>query len=283
MKRLDGKIAVVTGASRGIGKAIALDFAAWGARVVCAARTLVEGDHFLEGSLNTTISEIQNAGGEALAVQADISTEEGCAYLVGTAEETFGPVDILVNNAVLSYFVPTKDIPVRRWMRTFAVNVHAPFMLTQMVLHKMIERRKGAVINISSEAAVGPGRGPYGKPVITGGTLYGATKAALERFTQGLAEEVYEYGISVSCVSPSTGVVTPGGMYHGLFTGPDDPKAEPVSMMTRAVLLLATEPVDKVTGRVTYCQKILKEFGWINQARGCGIDPDRPGSGYSRR
>jgi citronellol/citronellal dehydrogenase len=283
MNRLDGKVAIITGASRGIGKEIAKDFASWGAKVVCAARTQTEGDHFLGGSLDTTVSEIQKSGGSVLGVQTDLSTEEGCAHLVTSAVDALGPVDILVNNAVLSYFVPTKELPVKRWVRTFAVNVHAPFILSQMVLPAMIARRSGAIINISSEAAVGPGRGPYGKPVFEGVTLYGATKAALERFTQGLAEEVYEYGITVSCVSPSTGVVTPGGVYHGLFTGPDDPKAEPASMMTRAILLLATEPLDKVTGRVTYCQQILKEFDWISEAKGCGVDPDRPGSGYSKQ
>jgi NAD(P)-dependent dehydrogenase (short-subunit alcohol dehydrogenase family) len=164
-------------------------------------------------------------------------------------------------------------------MRAFAVNVHGPFLLSQLVLPDMIERRSGAIVNISSEAAVGPGRGPYSEPAIVGSTLYGATKAAVERFTQGLAEEVYPYGISVTCVSPSTGVVTPGGLHHGIFKGPHDPRAEPPEMMTKAVLLLATEPLDKVTGRVTYCQAILEEFGWIPEARGCGID--RPGSGFS--
>jgi NAD(P)-dependent dehydrogenase (short-subunit alcohol dehydrogenase family) len=281
MKKLDGKIAIVTGASRGIGKAIAKDFAAWGAKVVCAARTVTEGDHFLEGSLESTVSEIRQAGGAALAVAADVSNEESCAHLVHTAKETFGPVDILVNDAVLSYFTPTKDISVNRWMRAFAVNVHGPFLLSQMVLPDMIERRSGAIVNISSEAAVGPGRGPYGEPALVGSTLYGATKAAVERFTQGLAEEVYPYGISVTCVSPSTGVVTPGGLHHGIFTGPDDPRAEPPEMMTQAVLLLVTEPLDKVTGRVTYCQEILKEFGRIPEAKGCGVD--RPGSGFSRQ
>lgn len=281
MGKLDGKVAIVTGASRGIGKAIAQDFATWGAKVVCAARTLEDGEHFLEGSLRTTVSEIQKAGGSAVAVQADVSSEEGCAHLVHMARETFGPVDILVNNAVLSYFIPTKDIPVKRWMRTFAVNVHGPFMLSQMVLPDMIKRGKGAIVNISSEAAVGPGRGPYTTQAIVGGTLYGASKAALERFTQGLAEEVYPYGISVACVSPSMGVVTPGGVHHGFFTGPGDPRAEPAEMMTKAILLLATEPLDKVTGRVTYCQAILKEFGVIEEARGCGAE--RPGSGFSRQ
>ena len=107
MGKLDGKVAVVTGASRGIGKAIAQLFAAEGAKVVCAARTLKEGDHrLLEGSLTTTVSEIESSGGTALAVQADLSKEEDCIQLLARTKEAFGPVDVLVNNAAVSYFIP---------------------------------------------------------------------------------------------------------------------------------------------------------------------------------
>jgi len=142
----------------------------------------------------------------------------------------------------------------------------------------MIERRKGAIVNISSGAAIGPGRGPY-NDAGHGGTMYGSTKAALERFTQGLAEELYQYGISISAVSPSNIVPTPGTIHHKLVTGIDDPRGEHPEMMARAALLLATEPLDKVSGRVTYSQLILKEFGWIEEGKGRGIDSR--GSGYS--
>ena len=282
MGKLDGKVAIVTGANRGIGKAIAQLFAAEGAKVACAARTLGEGDHILEGSLNTTVSEIQKAGGTAAAVQADVSQEESCASLVAKVKETFGPADVLVNDAALTNFIPIKDFPVRRWFRSFAVNVHGPFMLCREVLQDMVERRSGAIVNISSGAAIGPGRGPYKDSTAgeRGGTMYGAEKAALERFSQGLAEEVYQYGISVAALSPSLVVATPGTIYHKLVTGPDDPRGEPPELMAKAALLLATEPLDKVTGRVTYSQAILKEFGWITEAKGTGVD--QPGSGYSQ-
>jgi len=280
MGKLDGKVAIVTGASRGIGRGIALLFAAEGAKVVCAARTVSEGDHMLEGSLNTTVSDIKQAGGTALAIQTDVSDEQSCTWLVETTREAFGPVDVLVNNAALNYFIPIKDYPIRRWIRAFAVNVHGPYMMSQKVLTDMIERRSGAIINISSSGAIGPGRGPY-KGSGTGGTMYGATKAALERFTQGLAEEVYQYGISVTCLSPGVGVATPGTVYFKIASSLDDPTREPMEMMTKAVLLLATEPLDKVTGCVTYSQAILKEFGWVDQGKGLGVD--KPGSGYSQQ
>ncbi|HEY8489888.1 MAG TPA: SDR family NAD(P)-dependent oxidoreductase [Dehalococcoidia bacterium] len=281
MGKLDGKVVVITGASRGIGKEIAKLFAAEGGKVVCAARTLREGEHPLEGSLEATVNEIRSAGGEATAVAADISQPEECEKLIQAARDTYGPVDVLVNNAALTYFIPVKDYPLNKWMRSWAVNFHAPFILSKLALEDMVPRKSGSIVNISSGAAIGPGRGPYRDvPMGRGGTCYGAEKAALERFTQGLAQEVYEYGISVTCVSPSQVVPTPGTVFHRLVRGMDDPRGEPPELMAKAALLLATEPLDKVTGRVTYSQAILKEFGWISEARGAGVD--RPGSGYSQ-
>src|SRR6185312_7258290 len=118
------------------------------------------------------------------------------------AARDYGPVDILVNNAALTYFQPIAEMQTNRWIRAFAVNVHGPFMLAKEVLKDMVPRRAGAIVNISSGAAIGPGRGPYDDKMVRGGVMYGATKAALERFTQGLAQEVAQYdGISVSAVS----------------------------------------------------------------------------------
>lgn len=281
MARLDGKVCVVTGASRGIGASIARLFAEEGGKVVAAARTLREGDHILEGSLEKTVADIRESGGEATASAVNISLPEDCERLFEEAHSAYGSVDVLVNNAALTYFIPVKDYPLRRWMRSWAVNFHAPFILSQLALQDMIERQSGSIVNISSGAAIGPGRGPYpDAPANSGGTCYGAEKAALERFTQGLAQEVYQHGISVTCVSPSQVVPTPGTVFHNLVTGIDDPRGEHPDLMAKSALLLASEPLDSVTGRVTYSQEILKEFGWIEEARGTGVD--RKGSGYSQ-
>ncbi|HKZ04441.1 MAG TPA: SDR family NAD(P)-dependent oxidoreductase [Methylomirabilota bacterium] len=281
MGKLDGNVVVVTGASRGIGADIARLFAAEGGRVVCAARTLREGDHPLAGSLEHTVAEIQAAGGQAAAVAADISQPEECERLIHAARAAYGPVDVLVNNAALTYFIEVKDYPVNKWLRSWAVNVHAPFVLAKLVLEDMIPRRRGSIVNISSGSAIGPGRGPYPEPErYSGGTCYGAEKAALERFTQGLAREVYPHGISVTAVSPSQVVPTPGTVHHKLVRSMDDPRGEPPILMARAALLLATEPCERITGRVTYSQEILKEYGWITEARGRGVDSK--GSGYSQ-
>ncbi|HEY0422943.1 MAG TPA: SDR family NAD(P)-dependent oxidoreductase, partial [Rhodopila sp.] len=272
MGKLAGKVAIVTGASRGIGQQIAELFASEGAKVVCAARTLNEGEHrMLEGSLSRTVELIRAKGGEATAVTADVSSEAECVALVQAARAAYGPIDILVNNAALNYYLPTETYQTNRWVRCFAINVHAPFILAKEVLTDMIPRRSGAIVNISSGAAIGPGRGPYDDRTVRGGVMYGATKAALERFTQGLAQEVAQYdGISIAAVSPSQVVPTPGTIYHKLVTGIDDPKGEHPILMARAVLLLASEAPLKVNGRVTYSQQILKEFGWIDDAKGRG-------------
>ena len=281
MGKLDRKHVVVTGASRGIGQTIAELFAKEGGKVTCAARTLNEGDHMLEGSLSRTVQKIKTAGGDATAVACDLSEEEGCEQLLKIARATYGPVDVLVNNAALNYYIPIADYQTNRWIRCFKINVHAPFILSRDVLPDM--KASGghcAIINISSGAAIGPGRGPYDGVLRHGGTMYGATKAALERFTQGLAEEVAEYGnISVAAVSPSRVVPTPGTVHHKLVDSMDDPKGELPSYMANSALLLATEPVEKVNGRVTYSQMILSEFGWIDNPVGRGIQSR--GSGYS--
>ncbi len=280
MGKLDGKSVIVTGASRGIGAEIARLFAEEGGNVACVARTLKEGDHVLEGSLEHTVNTIREAGGEATAITADISDYDQCVRAVEQAREKYGPIDVLVNNAALTYFIPIKDYPISKWHRSIGVNFHAPFYFSQLVLQDMLPRKAGSIVNISSGAAIGPGRGPYAEAGRGGGTLYGAEKAALERFTQGLAQEVYADGISVTCVSPSQVVPTPGTVHHHLVTGMDDPRGEHPILMAKSALLLATEPLDKVTGRVTYSQEILQEFGWIENGKGTGID--RKGSGYSQ-
>lgn len=258
MGTMDGKVALVTGASRGIGTAIAQRFAAEGAAVAVSARTVEDGDHPLPGSISSTVASINDAGGAAIAVAADLGKAEDRARLVDEVVRQLGPIDILVNNAAITYFEPVVDFDEGHWRLMFEVQVRAPFELAQAVLPSMKERQSGWILNISSGAA----RHPVGPPYrVGGGTVYGMCKAALERFTTGLASEVYEDNIAVNVVSPSGLVLTPGVVHHRLHERTPESGHEPVSYMAEAAHSLCTGDPKSLTGKVTYARPILEELG----------------------
>lgn len=253
---LAGKVAVVTGASRGIGEAIALRYAMEGAKVVVSARTVEEGDHPLPGSIRSVVQRITDAGGEAAAVRCDLSEEEDRINLIRETEETFGPVDILVNNAAITYFIPVESFPKKRYDLMLTVQVYAPFHLSQLVLPKMKERGGGWILNISSHAALHPAPTSPGR----GGTVYGMCKAALERFTTGLASEVYQDNIGVNVISPGL-VATPGVLHHKLINESNQDNVTPVEHMAEACLRLVYGDPRQITGKITYADTMLKEYG----------------------
>ena len=252
---LAGKVAVVTGASRGIGEAIALRYAQEGAKVVVSARTVEEGDHPLPGSINGVVKRINDAGGEAFAVRADLASGEDRVDLIKAAEGAFGPVDILVNNAAVTFFIPVAEFPERRYKLMHEVQVYAPFHLSQLVLPSMVERKTGWIVNVSSHAALHPKVDAGGR----GGTVYGMGKAGLERFTTGLASEVYADGVAVNVISPGL-VATPGVVHHGLINESNKDRVTPVEDMAEACLRLSYSPADELSGRITYADEMIAEF-----------------------
>jgi citronellol/citronellal dehydrogenase len=255
---LDGRVAIVTGASRGIGAAIAERFGAEGAAVAVAARTTEPGQSRFHGTIESTAAAIRAAGGTAVAIPADLSRPEDRQRLVDEANEKLGPVDILVNNAAVTYFTPVADFSPKRYALMFAVQVEAPFELAKLVLPGMRERGRGWILNISSIAARHPSL-PPGR-FATGSTVYGMCKAAIERFSTGLAAELYEDDIAVNALSPTLVVPTPGTIFHHLTTE-DDPNAEPPAVMAEAALMLCHADPKTLTGRVTYSQELLTELG----------------------
>ena len=265
MGSLEGRVAIVTGASRGIGQAIARRFAAGGAAVAITARTAEEGQHRLAGSLATTAAEIAEAGGRALSIVADLSNPSDRERLVRTVEDELGPIDVLVNNAAVTYFEPVSGFPERHFELMFAVQVRAPFDLAQRVLTGMRERRRGWILNISSRAAVHPSGPPFTSR--GGSTVYGMCKAAIERFSSGLASEVYDVGIAVNALSPSGLVPTPGVVFHGLTRGVPEERLESPEVMAEAAYALCTGDPAQLTGRVTYARPLLEELGVAVPAR----------------
>ena len=251
---MNGQTALITGASRGIGAAIAQRFAAAGAHVYVSARTVEEGDHVFSGSITTTVEAIREAGGSAHAIAADLGRADDRQRLV---EET-GPIDVLVNNAAITYFEPAPTFSESHYRLMFEVQVRAPFELAQAYLPSMRNRHRGWILNISSGAAIHPTGPPFA--TLPGGTVYGMCKAALERFTTGLAAEVWSDGIGVNALSPSGLVVTPGVVHHGLDQRVPPEAHEPVSYMAEAAYALCTADPTVVTGKVTYAKPILAEL-----------------------
>jgi citronellol/citronellal dehydrogenase len=260
-RALAGRVAIVTGASRGIGAAIARRLATAGAAVAVAARTEVESDDRLPGTIHDTVAAIAAAGGRALAIPADLASPVDRRRLVATAEAELGPVDVLVNNAAVTWFVPVADFPMRRLDVMFDVQVRAPFELAQLVLPGMRERGGGWILNISSGAARHPQGPPYPPGWSRGGTVYGMCKAAIERFSTGLAAEVHDAGIAVNALSPSRVVATPGVVVHGLIPPGEEDRAEPVEMMAEAALALCSGDPRTLTGRIAYSQALIEELG----------------------
>ena len=184
--RLEGKVAVVTGGGRGIGRAIALAFAYEGAGVVVVSRTASE--------IEATATEIRAAKRQALALPADVSNPSDVTGMVERAIREFGRVHILVNNAgVLGPIGPLVDSDVGRWMDTIRINLVGPFLCCKGVLPTMIQQRYGKIINLSGGGATFP------RPYFS---AYAASKAAVVRLTETLAEEVKEYNIQVNALAP---------------------------------------------------------------------------------
>jgi len=255
---LDGRVAIVTGASRGIGAEIARLFGQAGAAVAVAARTTEPGMSQFAGTIGETAQQIRDAGGTAVAIAADLARPADRERLVTETTAQLGPVDILVSNAAVTYFTPVADFSPRRFQLMFDVQVEAPFHLAQLVVPGMKSNGQGWILNISSGAARHPAI-PPGPRAGRGGTVYGMCKAALERFSTGLAAELYDDNIAVNALSPSRVVPTPGTLFHHLTTE-DNPQAEPPAVMAEASLRLCSGNPRELTGRVAYSQDLLAEL-----------------------
>lgn len=261
MSAAKGLRALITGASRGIGAGLARRLAAEGAEVAVVARSLDAHPH-LPGTLRKTVESIRSLGGRAVAIQGDLSDPHARRRICEEALGKLGQIDILVNNAAAAYYMPFEKYSEKRFRIALELNVHAPFDLAQRLLPPMRERRRGWILNISSAIAAPPPGPPFDEFATCGGALlYGLTKAALDRFSVGLAAEVYVDRVAVNSLSPVAAVRTEGAEALQMIP-PDRPDLiEPLEVMVEAALALCTGDPSALTGRIAYSRPLLAELG----------------------
>ena len=255
-KILSGRIALVTGASRGIGRYIAQRLSAAGATVIVTARSLDQSvarerlrpDRVVPGTLSETVALIEQTGGNAMAIVADLLNPVQRDTLLARAAAGVGPIDILINNAGSGRLALVEQMPLDLFDLTLEQYLRVPFILCKAVIPGMKARGGGWIVNISSVSALPPPR-PFTAEISTGGrTAYAAIKCALNRFTQGLAEELVSYNIAVNAVAPSTGIRTPGAAE---LIPPDYPTEDP-AYLAEAVLAMCHLSAAERTGLVAH-------------------------------
>ena len=242
--QLDGRVAIVTGASRGIGKALARGLAAEGAAVVCAARTVAQGESDLPGTVTETADLITAAGGRALPLRCDVSVVDDLRALVDQTVARYGRLDVLVNNAMAPTRASFEDATLEEWDASMAANVRSLFVLAKLTVPCMTAVGGGSIINISSGGAE-HSAAPFMPP---GYLTYAVAKAAMERFTTGLAPELRGTGVAVNALRPGavkTELATAElGEDHD-WTGWTAPEA-----VVPAVVFLATRAGTDFTGKI---------------------------------
>ena len=254
MPPLEGKTAIVTGSSRGIGKMIALELARQGANIVVCSRTETKSD--LPGTIGETASAIESMGRKAIAVRMDLASDDDMRSMLDRALSAFGRVDVLVNNAVIvgprTRFVGGTP----EFMDfSYRVNVRAPYVLCQMVGEKMAASGGGSIVQISSGAArYAP---PPAAPATTLDAIdpaYGFSKAALERFSTAYAAELWAHNISIVCLRPGL-VITERIEQAAIRPNVDFSRAEPGDVTSRAVAFMALNGM-KFTGQVLTSREV---------------------------
>ena len=257
MKRFEGKNAIVTGASRGIGRGIAQRLAAEGANVAITARTL-DAHPTLPGSLNETLAELNAFPGTHLAIQADLGDADSRGDIVPQAQEALGPIDILVNNAAAAIYQPMNGYPLKRRRLMLEINLLAPHDLIEAVLPDMESAGEGWIVNLSSataKLAVGPPFPADGVKGVFG--VYGTTKAALNRMTSAWAVELHPRNIRINTIEPLAAVLSEGAdeLVGGILR-PD--QIESMEAMVEAAVALCDCPIER-------CGQILSSLPLLDE------------------
>jgi citronellol/citronellal dehydrogenase len=243
---LGGKVAFVAGASRGIGATIAASLAAAGAAVAVAARSEQEGK--LPGTIGSVADGIVAAGGRALPVACDVTSEESVNAAIASTVSEFGGIDILVANAGVLWLGPVESTPLKRWKLCLDVNLTGVFLVTKAAIPHVRARGGGSLIAITTTGVT---------MVDQGANAYWVSKAAAERLYLGLAADLRPDNIAVNCLSPSRVVLTEGWQAGGGgFVIPPE-MVEPPEAMGNAAVLLAQQDASGITGTVARSEEPL--------------------------
>jgi NAD(P)-dependent dehydrogenase (short-subunit alcohol dehydrogenase family) len=246
-------VAIVTGASRGIGRNIALALAEAGARVVVAARSEQENPK-LPGTIHSVAERIEKAGGRALPVKCDVANEEDVAAMVERTLATFGRIDVLVNNAGVMWLGKVADTPLKRWELVLRINLTGTFLCTRAVLPHLRAQRSGSLVAITTNGVLMTDAKKNG-----GSNAYWVSKAAIERLYIGLASECLPDNVAVNCLAPSGVVLTEGWEYASGGAKIPPEYVEAPEVMGKAAVFLAAQDASGVTGRVLYSRQLLDE------------------------
>lgn len=264
MPDLRGKTLFITGSSRGIGKAIGLRAARDGANVVIAAKTAKRHPK-LPGTIHTAAAEIEEAGGRALAVQVDIRSEEEVAAAFEQTVETFGGLDVLVNNASAIYLAPTEETPMKRYDLMHQVNARGTFLCSKLAIPHLREAENPHILNLSP---------PLNMKVrwFAGHTAYTMAKYGMSMCVLGMAEELRPDGIAVNALWPATAIDTAALRMLGGMVEPGQARtAEIVADAAHAIL---TRPSREHTGRFYVDEEVLREEG-VEDLDRYAVDPSR--------
>ena len=258
---LDGRVALVAGASRGIGADIAKYLARAGAKVGVAARTEVVRDRRLPGTIHSVTEEIQAEGGTALPVVMNLRDTDSIQAAVQKVVDEWGRIDILVNNAAI--FVPgtLESVQDRHIDLSFAINLMGPIQAMRTVLPHMREAGGGHIINVSSRGAIFPGPGPYSGDVPGGDIFYGPQKSAIEHFSQRQAMSLQAERISVNVLSPGGRVKTPGNIFAGNDPESPDLEFDTADAMGKATVWMCEQAADQYTGNIVFDDDICEAHG----------------------
>lgn len=245
---LEGKVALVTGASRGVGRAIALGLAHGGADVACAARATDDAPLKLPGTIDATVREIAALGRHGLAVPANLAVDADVERMVRVTYEHFGRLDILVNNAAIT-FPGDLDVPIKRYDLMMAVNVRAPLLAMRAATPHMMAHGYGSIVNISSAA---------GLHVFPGLMAYGMSKAALERLGIDAAQQLRRHRIAVNTFRIDVPVASEGFVAN--LPNVDHSNWEPTDVPAEGVLWILRQPPD-YTGQLISMAALRTEQG----------------------